>query len=504
MKGVSGAASVKWALLAVILCIRVVDILSRDEMHPDEVYSVMIARCNPAFHKGIEPGSYSGERLIGELVASHPLARDIHELYADNHDVPHASLYYMLLRVALEGQDIWDPETIALRGGVLNLVFLVAAYLLLWRLVAMLTRGGPWLVAACCAVALLAPGAGECVVLLREYQLAMLGVVWYSYALFRLFSSADALTRRRLVARCFGLSLAVALCLSSGYLNCFWLVLMPVGCLVSLLAARRDERHASGIAMSAAWPFTMRVTLSSLCGLGVAWAMYAGYFNFLTRGSVHKSHAFADFGASLVTALTRDVVGEGLTMPMAVSLAVAVLVCICRRRKVYSCASDPYAARFLVLTAVSVLVCVVAVQYASLLRQARYSYPYLPMSCVLLPLCVGWVGSRARRVVCMCVTAGFVVSASVTSPRTDYGWRQQASSLSGGAVFHGLNANELPLLYPVLSPSSTYVVEDGGTPPDLGRGVTVTRFSPDPVPAGMHVSRAAGPLRITERSDTGS
>lgn len=494
-----------WGLLAVILVIRFVDILEKRQLHPDEVYSVMIARCNPAFYQGVPPGTYTGVMLQGELTALHPLGDDLLQLYDENHDVPHASLYYMVLRVALQGQDVWSPRDVALRGGLLNLLFLAVAYLLLWRLMYALTRGDPWLTAASCAIAFLAPGAGECVVLVREYQMAMLGVVWYAYALRGVCRLPAHEKGGRRYLRLLSLALAAALCLSTGYLNVFWLVLLPLAWLGAMFVFGKSFDR-SGV-----WRIVWQVALASVCALVLARGLYAGYFHFLTHGSVHKAKAFSDLGGSLCDAFIRDIACEGLTLPLLAVLAMCVAWRIVRLRidargdagHVRTGQSDGFSLPFLVAMSAAAVATVVAVQYCSLLRQARYSYPYLPMLCGLWPLCAGCLSPRMAKAACACVMAWFVALGTVTSPRVDYGWERQAMLLRDGAVFHGLNPNELPLLYPVLDPAAEYVVEPKDSVLDFdAAAATVIHASPRGLPAGMRAEHAVGPLRIVYRDET--
>lgn len=488
-----------------ILAIRVTDICEKEQLHPDEVYSVMIARCNPAFYQGVPPGTYTGAMLQGELTALHPLGDDLLQLYDENHDVPHASLYYMVLRVALQGQDDWSPGDVALRGGLLNLFFLAVAYLLLWRLMYALTRGDPWLAAASCAIAFLAPGAGECVVLVREYQMAMLGVVWYAYALRGVcgFLASELGGRRYL--RLLSLVLAAAFCLSTGYMNAFWLVLLPLAWLGAMFV------FGNSCDRKGLWSIVWQVVLASVCALVLARGLYAGYFHFLTHGSVHKARAFSDIGGSLCDAFIRDIAREGLTLPLLVLLVMCVAWRIVRLRTdargdaghAGSGRADVCSTTFLVAMSVAAVATVVAVQYCSLLRQARYSYPYLPMLCGLWPLCAACLPPRMVKAACACVMAWFVALGAFTSPRVDYGWERQAMLLRDGALFHGLNPNELPLLYPVLNPAAEYVVEPKDSVLDFdAAAATVIHTAPQGLPAGMRAERATGPLRIIYRDET--
>lgn len=480
----------KWGLFLYVLLIGWLNVRERVQMHPDEVYSVMLAQCNPAYCKGIEPGTYTGERLQRELIAAHPVSEDIASLYADNRDVPHASLYYMTLRIVLGDTMQWDPVRIVRTGGLLNLFFLAVAYLMLWSLMSRLTRGSPWLTAACVAMAMLGPGTLECGALLREYQLSMLGIVWYAYALFLLFEKPE-MSGRQLCISGISLSFSAALCLSTGYLNSFCLLLLPLGCIAALLAEKAPRRHVSR--------FTVTALSAGFCSLLIARVMYAGFFNFLTHGSVHKSRAFGSIDGVFDAAFIRDIVGEGFTLPLLIFLALLLAVGIYCRRAKFRDACRPSAGRnYMIVMLICGALSIFAVQYCSLLRNARYSYPYLPLLCGVVPLCVSWMRGQWRILCSVMILLYSMFSAACFSPRSDYGWDNMRRLLNNGATFHNLNPNELPLLYPVLNPHAYYTVESDSSPLVYGAAPVIVHYAKPKEPPTHRVIRLSGSLRLVK------
>lgn len=213
-----GAAAV-YLILAVV---RIVGINSRSELHADEVYSLMLARCNPAYFAPLPADTvFTGAEIKAQLVVNHPLGQDLAQLYLNNGDAPHASLYYMALRLALCGMDGFDAHELAVRGGLLNLIFWTVAFWAMWSLCRSLfgrIRYGDVIVLATLIIAFGIPLSLRCTMLVREYQMAEMFVI--------LFSLTSACICRYVMARrcvptrlwCF-LALAVAGVISTGYLN---------------------------------------------------------------------------------------------------------------------------------------------------------------------------------------------------------------------------------------------------------------------------------------------
>ena len=126
-------------ILAASLFIRVNSMVHKEQLHSDEVFSMMLCNANPYYSHPIPDGTYTGEQLK-DMIANHGdtgmkgLFHDLGQLWVNNNDAPHASLYYMLLRVALTGYDSYDLHEFIYRGVGLNLVFFLLSFLLMYKL----------------------------------------------------------------------------------------------------------------------------------------------------------------------------------------------------------------------------------------------------------------------------------------------------------------------------------------------------------------------------------
>jgi len=496
------AGWLKWALLAFILLVRAVDINERHELHPDEVYSVLLSGCNPAYTRPVPDGSYTGAELQAGLIGVHSLGHDLKQLYINNADAPHASLYYMLLRLCLCGFNSWDAGRAALIGGLLNLALLACCYLLLWGLAMRVCGHDPWLCAGTAAMAFLSPGAGECVALVREYQLAMLGIIWYTVAVLRLHEGIRGVRRDSRFVAAANVALSCALCLSSGYLNSLYVICLPLF-IVILTVRVTGPRPAAR--------FTLAVGGLATAGLAVAACMYRGYFFFLTHRTVHTSKAFNDFPGSLQASLWRDTVLEGLTLPALVCLGAAVVITVAvttirplrtRLARLWTnCSHRPAGIAPQALACVlAALAAIVLVQYASLLRQSRYSYPFLPLLSLALPLATMSLKKIWAHAIAIFMAAYFCMAGAKQAPCRDFGWERQRRVMRNGALLYNLNANEQVLLYPILNPDAIYTVRHNpGHGPDFTAApVTMVNYCPEGLPAGTVVTRFQGPVRSVE------
>lgn len=497
------AGWLKWPLLAFILLVRAVDICERHELHPDEVYSVLLAECNPAYTRPVPDGTYTGAELQAGLVSDHTLSQDLKQLYLNNADTPHASLYYMLLRLCLCGLTEWDAGRVALIGGLLNLALLACCYLLLWRIAGRVCCHNPWLCAGTAAMAFLSPGAGECVTLVREYQLAMLGIIWYTVAVLQLHDRIRGKCRDGRMRTSANVALSCALCLSSGYLNALYVVGLPL--MLVLLTLRNGGTRTAA-------RFTLAIAGLAAAGLAVAACLYRGYFFFLTHQTVHTARAFNDFAGSLHASLWRDTVLEGLTLPALLCLgAVAVLTVAVTTIKPLRTrpaglwtevgtrrpADISLQAAACVLAA---LAAIVLVQYASLLRQSRYSYPFLPLLCLTLPLATMRLKESWSQALALLMAAYLCIAAVWQAPCRNFGWERQRHIMRNGALLYNLNANEQVLLYPILNTNATYTImhKPGHRPDFTSATVTMVNYYPEGLPEGTVVTRFHGPVRAVE------
>lgn len=492
------ARCLKWGLLVFILVVRLVEICGKDQLHPDEVYSVMLAHCNPAFTVSLPPGQYTGLELQQSLLTDNPLTEDLINLYYDNADPPHASLYYMILRVCLTGMQTWNAAEVAFRGGLLNIFFLAIAYILMWRLASRFALGSIT-TTLICALAFLCPAAGNCVLLVREYQLATVAILWYAYSLYSIYNRC---LERSSIGVCLMLSLiaSIALALSTGYLNAFFLLLLPIGCILLLLWQHEPICR-----------FLMNIALAGLCAVICSWCIYIGYFHFITVPTVHTAKAFADPITSLYAAVNRDIIKQVFTWPcFCLMIAIATYTAgryIYKRKNAKAVHTGKTCfgkmSYMFVLFAVAVA-SVFLVQYASLLRESRYSYPFLPLMACILPFGLGGLDRESCKYLSLTLIGWFMAVPFLYPSKTDYKWNAQRKLLSHGAVISCLNPNELPLLYTVVAPEVTYTISDRSfkdLKDDAEAKVIVLNYSPEVPDSLFSKVRISGPLRVLTRKD---
>lgn len=489
------ARCLKWGLLVFILVVRLFEICSKDQLHPDEVYSVMLAKCNTAFTVALPPGEYSGEQLQNSLLAHNSLSEDLVSLYTDNSDPPHASLYYMALRICLSGMHVWDPAEVALRGGLLNLFLLAVGYLLMWKLLSRLALGNI-MTAALCAMAFLNPASGDCVLLVREYQFAAVSILWYALSLLSVYEKKTDFSASGIIGM-LSLIAATALTLSTGYLNAVFLFLLPVGCIVLLLFQRKPVGT-----------FILKMLIAGVVGILLSWCMYAGYFHFITVPTVHTSRAFSDLEASFFAAINRDIIKYAFTVPIFVAMIAVGVYAVCKtiagRKKEGRPHSHNYGYAYLSVLFCAAVVSILFVQYASVLRESRYSYPFIPLVVCCLPLCFCGLSVSLRRYTAIVLIAYFAIYPFTHPPKMDYRWSAQRELLSEGAVLHGLHPNELPLTYVVTKPDATYTISNAGRRgaiDSIDANVIVLNYRPSVLDTAFSIVRISGPLRVLTRKN---
>lgn len=124
---------VNWAIVGLLFVlafyVRVNAIAGKTELHSDEVFSMALCTCDPNYNVAVADGTYTGAQLKDMIAHSGDtgfkgMLSDLRQLWVNNGDAPHASLYYMALRVALTGYDAYDLDGYIVRGGVLNMLFL--------------------------------------------------------------------------------------------------------------------------------------------------------------------------------------------------------------------------------------------------------------------------------------------------------------------------------------------------------------------------------------------
>lgn len=421
--------------------VRVVAMTTRTQLHADETFSVMLSQCNPAYYTPLPDSTeLTGAQIKGMLVVNHPLSADLNTLYHNNGDSPHASLYYMALRVALSGLTHFDATDIALRGGLLNLLFFVIAFVALWqtgRIVFCGLRGSKLVTTAVLATAFGTNAAIECSLLVREYQMAEMFIcltVWASATICYSINRHRSVSARTWAAYTF----AIAGTASTGYLNAFFVALLSVP-MVCMAIAHKNTRAA------------IAVVVAPLAAVAIAYVAYLGYFNFILYPSVHTNRAFEGFATVPTVIFAETLFTNGLMLPGLILTAALLLLALLSRER----ATMVQTGRqwWIPLCAIAAMV---LVEYTSLLREARYIFPLLAPASLLIGLFISGIDQQLCKVAAVTTALYMTAMCPFSTPKMDFGWTAMHDKLKGGAVLYRLNSNELPQIAPALNDTVSY------------------------------------------------
>lgn len=444
-------------LLLFLACffVRLNNISHKTELHSDEVFSMMLCSCNPYYNGAIPDGTYSGAELK-QMVAVHGdagvggAAEDIAHLWRNNSDSPHASLYYMALRIALIGYDSFDVHDFSMRGGILNLVFFSLSFFFMYKLLRRIFGDRILLILSGLTVAFLNLLSIQNTMLVREYQMAETFVIlltWVTVCFVQRLRGGDAPEWRRYVP---AFAFAIGCVISLGYFNSFYVI--AVG--LCLVAVCWRQGYKKGV-----W----FVLLSGVAGLAVALVLYPGFFNFILYPTVHKSMAFRNFPLAASTVFARDI-PRYLFLSYGVWIIAAVFVVgMLSKNGVRNLLRGPY----FVWLPLAALVCTPLILYASVLKHPRYYYSLLPTMTLLVPQMLTVMSALWRRYFSLLIILFFPVLTSQVVFSTRYGWRYLSAELDKPVVFYRLNPNELVQLVPSLDDKVEYTVANSRPLEDL-------------------------------------
>lgn len=451
-------AAILLFIFAACFFVRLNCIVHKTELHSDEVFSMMLSTCNSYYNHALPDGDYSGEELKRLAVLSgedglRGAVADIAQLWRNNGDAPHASLYYMVLRMALIGYDSFDVHEYAMRGGILNLLFFSLSFFFFYKLLRRIFGDRMLLVYAGLAVAFCNVLSIRNTMLVREYQMAETAVIaltWAAVGLVCRLREGKNVPWRRVVALLAVLSGCVV---SLGYFNAIYVIALGIALMAACV---RYGYGAKGIGM---------VVLAGVAGVLFAWMLYAGFFNFLFHETVHKAKAFHNFAGSLSIVFGRDLPRlMYLSYCYWILIAVA-LVALCSKNGLKSLLSS----RYFVWLPIIVLVCMPLIQYASVLKHPRYYYSLLPVLSLIVPQCLSAMSVLWRRYFGLLILLFFPTVTARLQLREQYGWGNLSHELSQPATFYKLNPNELAQLLPVLSDDVRYGVANDSQLEDLMR-----------------------------------
>ena len=433
-----------------LFCVRAVNINLRKQLHSDEIFSVSISTCNDYYNSPLPDGDYTGEQLKHLLVADNRggiagAAADIAQLWHNNGDAPHASLYYMFLRPCLIGFDTFDVHSLAWRGGALNLLFFCLSFFLMLKLLRRIYPKRPMLVYVGLVMAFANWMSIHNTLLIREYQMAetaIIAVMLIGVDLVVRLRESKTVSVRRLVV---SLALAIAAAISLGYFNAIFII--GFGIVVMCACAKYRRRDLIK------W-----LLLAAVASVVVSLILYPGFFNFLLHDSVHKQRAFSRVRNIVGNVMVRDLLLKFFTVPGALIVASAFVVAlIChRRRELFKTGNFAW-------ISVLAIACMFVIQYASLLKMPRYYFPLTPALALLVPHVVSCVGKSATGFFELLIILYFPALTMIYSARTNYNWQSLRNGLAQPTTFSQLNPNELVQMLPGIADTTTYTIAGDGS-----------------------------------------
>ena len=426
------------------LTVRINSLAHKEELHSDEVFSLMLSTCNPYYNHAIADGTYSGQEVKDRIVPVEEgdvgeTMRDLGQLWLNNGDAPHASLYYMALRLALTGYGSYDVKEFVVRGGALNLLLFCLSFLLMYRLLRQIFGRRHLLVYVGLTITFCNLLSVRNTMLLREYQMAETVVVMFTsiaVSVVLKLRSGEALCVRRYLP---AFAVSIGCLLSLGYFHVFYIVALGVGVAASGLRYRQSRT-------------IVLVLVSGLLGVGFAWLLYAGFFNFIIHPTVHQTMAFRNFPLAISTVFLRDL-PHFLFVRYGYWVLAAVFVCTLFSKGFRrSAVRNPY---FLWLPVI-VLVCMPLMIYASVLKHPRYFYSLLPILSLLVPQAISMMSDLWRRYFALLIILFFPVLTVQIRLKENYGWAKLTAELNQPSTFYKLNPNEFAQLVPSLSDTISY------------------------------------------------
>lgn len=444
------SVAVNWCVVGLLfvlaLYVRINAIAAKTELHSDEVFSMALCTCDPHYNVAVPDGTYTGAELKAMIAQSGDTGvagtlSDLKQLWLNNGDAPHASLYYMALRVALTGYDSYDLDSYIMRGGILNLLFFVLSFVFMYKLLRRIFGNRHLLVFVGLALAYFNLLSVRNTMLIREYQMAEAAIVMLTYAavgFVQRLRAGEEIRRVRFVV-VFGVLMGCVV--SLGYFNAFYVIGL---CLALALACIRRKQPRS----------IVLILLAGLTALAFAYAIYPGFFNFILHPSVHKTMAFRKFSTALNVTFARDIrrllfISYGFWIVLA-----ALLVALFSKGGLKKMADGGY----FVWLPLIVVACMPLIQYASVLKHPRYYYALMPVLMLLVPQSLAAMPQLCRRYFGILILLFFPVLTPQIHFRDKYGWGAVRKELAKPMTFYQLNPNELIQLVPNLADDKQYMV----------------------------------------------
>lgn len=432
-------------MFLVLFGTRLYDISIKNQVHSDEVFSLMISTGNKYYNSPLPDAVYSGSELKEVLSADDKggfvgAMSDIAQLWKNNGDAPHASLYYMVLRLALIGYDSFDANELAWRGGLLNLVFFALSFVIMYRLLRKVFGSNSLLVFAGLALAFGNWLAVKNTLLVREYQMAETAILAFTYIGISLIIALRNMEEINLKKYFVGIVLSVAFVMSLGYFNAVFVGLFGLSILFAAYKYRQKK-------------LIFWLLLSAATGIVVAYIMYPGFFNFLLHDSVHKEKAFSSVRNIYGNVVYRDLVMQFFTLPGVILAGIALLAVLIWGDRKQLLKSGNFA-----WISVLVVVAMFVIQYASVLKMPRYYFPIVPLLVLVVLHVFKCLPKSMKGYFELLFILYFPVLNVLFPTRVNYRWKNLHSGLTQDAIIHKLNPNEVAQIMPCMEDSVKYTI----------------------------------------------
>ena len=458
------AKNVDWAVIGLIFVIclgaRIYDISIKKQLHPDEVYSLMISTCNQYYNQNIPDGDYTGNELK-QLITGDDIGgvsgalSDVAQLWKNNGDAPHASLYYMTLRFFLIGMDNYDLTDFVWRGSILNLIFFAISFLLMVRLLRSIYGKRSLLVFVGLAVAFGCAMSVRNTLLIREYQMAETAIIAMILVGVNLVLTLRRKEEINVKKYFIGFALSIAAAISLGYFNAIFVIFFGIG--IMICCFRHKQPRLAWIMAS-----------SAIAAVMIAIILYPGFFNFILHESVHRERAFSNSNNILKYVFARDLVMSFLTLQGLIGLGAAFIVALVGKNRISLFKTQNFA-----WIPVIAIACMIIIQYASLLKMSRYYFALVPALALLVPHIISCVPKSLNGFFELLVVFYFPTLLIFVPAKTIYkDWSDLKKGLGQPTVFYHLNPNEVARMIPCTVDTISYTISNDIEQLGLNRGET--------------------------------
>ena len=429
-------------LLLILLSVRIATFVEKEELHPDEVYSLTLAQHNKMYWAPPVDSTYQGADLKQMLVANHSYGEDMYHLWKSNGDIPHASLYYMCLRTALIGYDSYDIPEFALRGFILNSIFFIIAYILLFNILSLtIKKRSNIVILATLALAFGNTMSISNTLLIREYQLAEVAILLLTFLSIKSIRKIRCAKPISWISDILPLSVAISLTASTGYFNCFYIALLGL-CLLIYSIFKHQYLNI------------LKFICSGILGILIAWGMYLGFFYFLIHDTVHSTNSFSNFNNTIHNVFIRDLFNTYLGITGLSLFAVTFIIFI-----ILLCRKKAHINIFFVIPIIG-LITITLIQWGSLLKEPRYGYALISTISILMAYLLTQTKPLIlKRIIAIITLIAYAIVPFFTQPsQNQYKWKENQAKLSSDMTIYYLNSVQFIYLIPYLSDTAHYHV----------------------------------------------